>query len=198
MRKILSLVACACILVSCQKEDSESDIRSSLYEKFNGKYKLVSSFSNTAVDLNNDGIESFDLLNENSMIMFSTIEIKIPSNPEPFLKANELVFSEFWPTENDLRFTNKSVIPVYTKPVHGPNYDIYVQTLIGKFEKDYKSCTFNTAIQNDGKNTLIKIKSVEMLKDETIKFCVDRKLFTKNGWVKTEVVSIYKRSEVLL
>lgn len=195
--KILFLVACTCVWVSCQKEDPEDNLRSSLYEKFNGKYKLVSSFSNTAVDLNNDGVGSFDLLKECSMVMFSVIEIRMPSYSSYYLKDNEFVFSEFWPTENDSKFTNKSVIPVYTKPVHGPNYDIYAQTLIGKFEKDYKSCTFNTAIQNDGKNTLIKIKSVEMLKDETIKVCVDRKLFTMNGWVKTEVVSIYKRFEVL-
>ena len=198
MKIFLLFIACMFILVSCEKNESEDSKRPLLREKFNGKYELISSLSKTPVDLNNDGIESTNLLLENSMILFSEIEIRIPNESDSYLKDNEFVFCEFWPTENDHRLKNKEVITVYETRVYGSDYDIYGNTLIGVFAENLKNCTINTLldINDDGKNTLIEIKSIDIMENETIKVIVIRKLYTKNGWVISEIESLYKRYTV--
>ena len=199
MKNFLLFIACMFILVSCEKNESEVSKRPLLREKFNGKYELISSLSKTPVDLNNDGIESTNLLVENSMVLSSFIEIRIPNESDSYLKDNEFVFCEFWPTENEHRLKNKEVIPVYETPVFGMGYDIYGNTLIGVFAENLKTCTINKLfeISDDGKNTLIEIKSIDIMENETIKVTVIRKLYTKNGWVKSDIESLYKRYTVV-
>lgn len=195
MKNFLLFIACMFILVSCEKNESEVSKRPLLREKFNGKYELISSLSKTPVDLNNDGIESTNLLVENSMVLSSFIEIRIPNESDSYLKDNEFVFCEFWPTENEHRLKNKEVIPVYETPVFGMGYDIYGNTLIGVFAENLKTCTINKLLEisDDGKNTLIEIKSIDIMENETFKVTVIRKLYTKNGWVISEIESLYKR-----
>ncbi len=193
MKIFLPIAALILVFISCRKDESYINLRPLLNEKFNGKYKIVTSISKTAVDLNNDGIESTNLLDENSMILFSTIEIRIPDENELFLTENEFVFSEFWPTENEHRLRNKEIITVYRTPVNSGNYDIYGNMLIGGFNDDLTSATFRLDIQDDGKNTLIELKSFDILEDETIKVTVVRKLYTINGWITTEMESLFKK-----
>jgi len=197
MRKFLSLIALLFVFLSCHKNETDIDNRLLLYEKFNGKYEVLSSISKTAVDLNNDGIESTNLLDENSMILFSNIEIRIPHEDELFLKGNEFVFTEFWPTENGHRLKNEEIITVYNSPIYSGDYDIYGNTLIGEFKDDLYSATFRNDIKDDGKNTLIELKSIEILDKETIKVTVVRKLYTLKGWITTEIESLYKRYAVI-
>jgi hypothetical protein len=172
----------------------EINNRPLLKERFNGKYELISSNSKQAVDLNNDGIESTNLLDENSVILFSEITIRIPYEDELFLKENEFVFSELWPMENEHRLKEKKILTVYKKRVYSVNYDLYGNVQIGKFNEDLTSAEkFRLDINDDGKNTLVQLKSLNLLEDEIIRVIVVRKLFTKNGWVTTEIESLYKR-----
>jgi hypothetical protein len=193
MKIFLPLIALLFVCFSCQKDESDINNRPLLYERFNGKYEILTSFSKTAVDLNNDGIESTNLLDENSMILFSNIVIRIPNEDELFLTEKEFVFSEFWPTENEHRLKNKEIITVYKTRTYSDDYDIYGNTLIGEFNDDLSSATFRKNITDDGKNTLIELKSIDILKDETIKVTVVRKVYTMNGWITTEIESLYKR-----
>lgn len=193
MRIYLTLIALVFAFFSCQKEDLESNNRAKLNAMFNGKYEILNSTSKIPVDLNNDGIESTNLLDENSMILFSFIEIIIPFEGDHFLNQNEFVFSEFWPTENELRLQNKEIIEVHKTRFYSLGWDIYCNLLIGEFNDNLSSAIFKENIPDDGKNTLIKLKSIEILTDETIKVSVVRKLYTMNGWVTTEIESLYKK-----
>lgn len=198
MKKSLSLIACVFALISCEKKESVVSNRPLLYEKFNGKYELVSSFSDKAVDLNNDGIESKNLLDENEMVLESSIEIRIPAENDLVMKDNEFVFTEFWPTENEHRLRVNDVVTEYNSFLSDINgYDIYGNIVIGMFDDELKACTFNKTINDDGKNTLIEIKSIELMENETIKLTVARKLFTKQGWVISEIESVYKRYTIV-
>ncbi len=198
MKIFLFLVVCVFIMMSCDKNATEVVKRPLLREMFDGEYELISSYSKKSVDLNNDGIESTNLLFENSMILFSTIDIIIPSEPEFFLKDNEFVFCEFWPTENKHRLRMKEVIPVSETPVYGIGYDIYNNILFGTFAESLKNCTIKNTIKEDGVNTLIGIKSMDLLENETIKVTAMRRLYTKNGWVVSEIESLYKRRKFVL
>ncbi|MDO9554229.1 hypothetical protein [Rhodonellum sp.] len=190
---LLPLIALLFIFFSCENNELDNNIRPLLNEKFNGKYEILSSISKAAVDLNNDGIESTNLLDENSMILFSTIEIRIPYKDERFFTEKEFVFLEFWPTENEQRLKTNEIITVYNTRFYNFYYDLYGNTLIGEFKDDLSSATFRKNITDDGKNTLIELKSIEILEDETIKVTVVRKLYTMNGWITAEIESLYKR-----
>ncbi len=193
MRKILLIIVCVVIFVGCDKDEVSTSNKPLLREKFDGIYEIISSVSDKAVDLNNDGYSSKNLLNENSMILFSSIEIMIPAENEFFLKDNAFIFSEFWPTENEHRLKCKEIITVYKTRIYSGGYDIYGNALIGKFADDLNSGTFAKGVDNDGKNTLIAIKSFDIMEDETIKLTVVRMLFTTKGWITTEIESLYKR-----
>jgi hypothetical protein len=193
MKKLLSVAICTIIFFSCTKDETSVFNRPLLHEKFNGKYELLSAISEKAVDLNNDGKASTELLNENSMILFSTVEIRIPQKDDLFIEDNEFVFSEFWPTENGQRLKDKDVITVYRTKIYSGNYDIYGNVLIGEFMDDLKYGTFITDINDDGKNTLIELKSLEFLDDDKIEVTAVRKLYTMSGWTVTKIKSLYKK-----
>ncbi len=193
MKKILSIVICVIVCFGCTKDEVSIFNKPLLHEQFNGKYEIISAISEKAVDLNNDGIASTVLLDENSMILFSEIEIRISKEHRLFLEDNEFVVSEFWPTENEQRLKDKQVMTVYKTKIYSGDYDVYDNILIGEFNDDLKSGTFNREINDDGKNTLIEVKSIKFLKDDKLELTVVRKLFTKSGWTVSNIKSLYKR-----
>lgn len=65
------------VAVSCQKSDVEPDSTAVLYEKLHGKYELLSATSSEAVDSNNDGVFSTDLLAEEAYLANADVEIRI-------------------------------------------------------------------------------------------------------------------------
>ncbi|MGQ1947493.1 hypothetical protein ACT3CD_10400 [Geofilum sp. OHC36d9] len=187
------LIIISLVLLSCQEDQTDVNNRPLLKERFNGKYEIISSTSKIAVDLNDDGVESTNLFEENPMILLSKIRIRIPREDELFLYDNEFVLSESWPTENEHRLADKENIIVYDLT----GYDIYGNILIGEFNDSLSSATFRLDLNDDGKNTLVEIKSFDVLEDETVKLIVIRKLYTRNGWTTTEIESFYKRYTVI-
>lgn len=189
LKTFLTLIILSGILLSCQEDQADANNRELLKERFNGKYEILSSTSKVAVDLNDDEVASTNLFEENSMIALLEIEIRIPHKDELFLYENEFAFSEFWPTENENRLADKENIVVYD-PL---GYDIYNNIFIGEFNDVLSSATFRLDINDDSKNTLVAIKSFDVLEDEVIKLIEIRRLYTKNGWITTEIESYYKR-----
>ncbi len=197
MKKEFYLIACAILFIACDKTDEEGSNRPLLKEKFNGKYELISSVSDKAVDLNNDGIASKNLFAENSTMFFSEIVIQIPHEEDLFLKENEFCFTELWPTGNDLRQKYKEVITTYKTPVNNPFYDLKCNIRIGHFQDDLKSGTLNKDVDEYWEKMPANYKSVEFGEDETIKITAVRKLYTKKGWITTEIKSLYKRYTII-
>ncbi|MDE5419785.1 hypothetical protein L3049_17480 [Labilibaculum sp. DW002] len=197
MKKGFYLIACAILLIACDKSDNEVSNRPLLKEKFNGKYELISSVADKAVDLNNDGIASKNLFSENSTMYFSEIVIQIPQEEDLSLKENEFCFTELWPTGNDHRQNYKEVITTYKTPVDNPFYDLKCNIRIGHFQDDLKFCTLNNDVDEYWEKMPADFKLVEFGEDETIEITVLRNLFTKNGWVTTEIKSLYKRYTII-
>jgi hypothetical protein len=194
MKKFLPLIACAIILGSCQKEKEEISQIPFLREKFQGNYGIISSYSKIPVDLNNDGVESTNLLTENSLVLFDAeLILKIPYTNGG---DNEFVLDEIWPSENEERPRITDVIPVKTVRGNLIGYTAHLNFLYGTFADDFKSASFEILYPDDDGNTLIDFK-VEFLEDETIKAIAKRKLYTSNGWVTTEIESVYKRNLIL-
>jgi hypothetical protein len=196
MKKFLPLIACAIILGSCQKEKEEISQIPFLREKFQGNYGIISSYSIIPVDLNNDGVESTNLLTENSLILFDAeLLFRIPGG---FDDDNVFILDEIWPTENDWRPEITEVIPMYENRTSGAatGYSPLINLIDGTFADDFKSASFKILYPDEDRNTLIDI-DFEFLEDETIKAIAKRKLYTSNGWVTTEIESVYKRNLIL-
>lgn len=117
MKNFLPLVACVFILVGCQKENEKISQIPFLREKFEGRYGIISSYSKTLVDLNNDGVESTNLLTENSLILFDA-ELVI-TIPQGYDENKVFLLDEFWPVENDYRPMITQVIPIYENRIGG-------------------------------------------------------------------------------
>ncbi|TCO10434.1 hypothetical protein [Natronoflexus pectinivorans] len=191
MKKFLPLFTVIVFLLGCQKQDKEVSIRPVLREKFHGKYEIVSCVSNIPVDLNNDGVESCNLFEENSLIPFAAkIEIMIPFQNDTYFKYNEFTYRDWWPTENERRLSATEIVPTHTTyTTVSFFYDYRPSDLRGVFADDLKSATFTIIGVED---TLLDIK-LDILFDDHIKVTSTRKLYTRTGWVTVEIESVYRR-----
>ncbi len=177
MKKFLPLIAFAIILLSCKKNEEISQIPF-LREKFQGNYEIISSYSKTPVDLNNDGVESSDLLTELPRILNDAeLYFRIPYRYD---ENKVFLIDEVWPTEN-----------VQTNGYLNGYYP-FLNRFDGTFADDFKSANIKILYPDDDGNTLIEI-NIEFLEDETIKAIAKRKLYTSSGWVTTEIESVYRR-----
>lgn len=189
MKIIISIVICAISFVSCNKIDSEDHLEI-LKDKFHGKYELVLSISKEHVDLNMDGIASNDLLSENPQLARSGIEIII-------IDSDHHLFEEKWATENSQILRDDLFDPNKVYTTEGLYYGMYHNLFPFIFNEDFKTIKLLDGIYTNEVNTLISIESVAFEGNEIVKVTTIRKLYTKKGWVTTEIVSRYKRITVL-
>lgn len=184
MKKVLLIGLSLIFLTGCNKNENGNSEQ--LKEKFHGKYEVISSIATDAVDLNMDGITSTDLLSENSEISKSALEIRISGT------GNNL-FEEKWPVET-------IVVPrdeVFDSTAYHPEYSVYYALYCSsgtfRFSDDYKRLQLTGAFQPDSPDTLLSLESITIEENETIKVITIRKLYTKNGWIRTKIESNYKR-----
>lgn len=190
MKNLLPLVACVFILAGCQKENEKNSQIPFLREKFQGKYRILSSYSSIPVDLNNDGVESTNLLTENSLILFDAKLIcRIPTGYD---SDRVFLLDEMWPTETDRRPEITEVIPIYGVPTETGAYNPYITLINATFTDDFKSASATILYPGMYGKTLIDIY-FEFLEDEIIKTTATRKLYTRTGWVTVEIESVYRR-----
>lgn len=185
MTRLLYIAFCAVLLIGCSKTDSNDDVEF-LKENFHGKYKLISSTSEKAVDLNMDGYSSTDLLSENPIISESELEIRI-------YDVNSNLFEEKWTMENSQIPRDEVYDPNRVYSTDGLNYAKYINFFPFEFNENFKSIKLLTEVYKDNVNTLIGIESVIMEEKGFIKVTTTRKLYTKVGWIATQIESRYKR-----
>ena len=189
MKIILSIVICAVSFVSCNKIDSEDHLEI-LKDKFHGKYELVSSISKELLDLNMDGIASNDLLSENPQLARSGIEVFI-------IDSDHHLFEEKWATENHQISRDELFDPNKVYTTEGLYYGMYINMSSFIFNEDFKTIQLLDGVYTNEVNTLISFESVVFEGNEIVKVTTIRKLYTKKGWVTTEIISRYKRFTTL-
>lgn len=185
MKKRLLITICAIFLISCNKNESNENLVQ-LKEKFQGKYEMISSISEDAVDLNMDGITSTDLLSENPEISNSGLELRI-------INENEQLFEEKWPVETIVIPRGEIFDSTSYHPTYSIYYALYSNPISCQFEDDYKSIHLLGDIQQNSTNTLISMESITIGENETIKVITIRKLYSMKGWIRTKIESRYKR-----
>jgi hypothetical protein len=118
--KTLLLLLCPILLsamLGCKKDDPlsapeiiEAQKVAALQNQFHGKYQIVSSVSNEAVDVNMDGVTSTDLFQEIDILPSEKnyhfdVEVRI-YGPNPMSAGPAYIFSQSWP-EQYIRIENE-------------------------------------------------------------------------------------------
>lgn len=196
--KTASIVSLALLLaiVSCQRKESvppKHDVES-LYQRFHGKYKIVSSTSSDSVDVNFDGISSTNLLKEidalNNHGNFLEIRVK---NPDKDI----LLFMQFWPEQ-------------YVYTYIGPTPDWNGSDTLNynqKYSVDYaqQGSVYRFSFSDDLSQILItpneKAHPVRWLKPESaiiepkdrFRLINKRWLYTKQGVKEVIITTVYER-----
>jgi hypothetical protein len=185
MKNGLLIIIFTILLVSCKKNDSNDDA-DLLKDQYHGKYEILSSFSEAPLDLNMDGISSNDLLSENAEISRSGLEIRIQSE-------NSQLFDEKWPVESIVIPRGEKFDSTSYHSTYEVYYALYFNGLSCTINAKNRSIQLKDSPRQDQTNTLIEIESVSIELDNIIKVTALRKVYTKKGWVKTKIVSTYKR-----
>jgi hypothetical protein len=185
MKKDLFVIVLTVLLVGCSKDAPFGNLEQ-LKEQFQGKYEVISSSSEDAVDLNMDGLTSTDLLSENPELAKSGLELRI-------LDADKHLFEEKWPVENITVTDDRPFDPTSYRPSYHIMYALYINPSLCQFDNDCKSIHLLDDLQQHPTNTLIRIESISIEENGIIKVATIRKLFTMTGWVTTKIASRYKR-----
>lgn len=163
-------------LNSCKKENLTDDT----FDRFNGKYEILSAKANYSVDINMDGSKSSELLNEIPNLSNSWLELRIINH------ANLNLLDQMWP-EQMLIYSSDTDIPII-------DYIFRSTPFAFDFDKDFSNILVDTLnIAEKDKNHSILPRSIHILDDEIIVINFTKKLYTSEGWKLLEIESRYKR-----
>jgi hypothetical protein len=213
---MLALIGLAGVTGCSQKEsvlntvvspttDKEADM---LRVQFQGKYKIVSSLSDVAIDVNQDGVASTNMLQEIPDLALDNqtkynVELRItdPSlynpayTPANYPKTPEYFFVQWWP-EQFIRTGPGKVWDNNEKIAYNPNYvvDYEFQSTLRKFSfsSDHKQIT---VIPDDNGNPFrwIRPESVTVQDNGQLKTVNKRRVYTSAGVTDVIITTVYER-----
>lgn len=192
-------------MMGCKKENPvldpgiiEAQKIAALQNQFHGKYGIVSSVSNEAVDVNMDGVTSTDLFQEIDILPSEKnyhfdVEVRI-NGLNPFSAGPAYIFSQSWP-EQYIRLENGEW-------TGGPglNYDPSLRIDFLRqgtsrqfhFSEDLK---FLNVLSGEKENSYRWVKPESVAVDPVGRLVIVNKryLYTKNGVKKVSITSVYER-----
>ena len=190
MKKLTWILISLLAFSSCSKSDLDDDYEQ-LKLQYNGKYELISSYSDDAVDLNMDGVYSTDLPGENPEIERAHLEIRIIAEDHMTEPGNHL-FEEMWPVAHvpdrgeevsDTARHQDSYFIMYAMKLHGCRCEFTDNNTTILLDEPYL----------EESSALISFESVDVDENGIITFVTRRKLYTIDGWGETRITTRYKR-----
>lgn len=183
----LLISICSVFLMSCDKNDKSEQIKlDELTEKFEGRYKLISSVADKAMDINMDGTSSTDLLLENPKLEKARLGIRILNYGYHFIE-------EMWPMVSSQISRNEVFDPNKVYSTNDLNYDSYYNLNTCLLNTDQAEIQLLKDVQEDEVNTLISVESIQVEGNEIIKIKSVRRIYTIKGWLTSQIESRYKR-----
>ncbi|MHA4739602.1 hypothetical protein [Dyadobacter sp. MSC1_007] len=203
MKRILLIALTLAQMPACKTGDSpipQNENVDLLYEQFHGRYKIVSSETSEALDVNLDGVASINLMTElealqDEPLMGPSIEVRIhkASKAAP---APGFSFMQAWP-EQFLRMGPGKVWDGIEMIPFNPNYsfayDLKVLYRKLAFSEDLKTLTITPS---EGENTFFLQsvpKSVNVQPDGKIVVVTERKIYTSSGVKEVLITTVFER-----
>lgn len=187
MKYLFSLSLLLVVFFSCRRSDdtevaAKKDTEA-LYQRFHGKYKIVSSVADEALDLNFDGRSSVNLKDELIDIENSKLILRIRSLSDSYY------FDEFW-QEPD--FGSRGAPATYDPFL----YFLYANKGIGRtfeFAPDLKSIKLLPDYPNTDTLIYTRPSSILIRDGDLIEITKTKRFYTFSGWKYVRVVTLYKR-----
>ncbi|RDC65184.1 hypothetical protein [Adhaeribacter pallidiroseus] len=184
MKTYLLLVVLIMVTVTSCHESAvapQEDL-SLLNNKFHGKYKIVTSTSNIAVDINRDGKASTDLMQEIDYLTEAELDIRIyPKNNNS--NSKHFLFSQLWQQQFISPNTTDTVI----------NYAL--QGVVRSFE--FSQNLDRILVSPDENQVDLKLfplpDTVTIVAKEQIEVVMQKLIYTTNGWKSLTITTLYKR-----
>lgn len=185
------------ILLGCGDNSStvgpENDIET-LYQRFHGKYKVVSSTSNEPLDVDFDGVASRDLLKEiaalNDYGAFLELRVKYPDH-------SAFLFNQFWPEQYVHSYTGSNFDWNGLDALeYNPAYSVmYAQQAIPysfTFTDDLSQVLI---IPNEipEKARWIKPEAVFVQGQNRLRLTNRRRIYTRTGVKEVIITTVYER-----
>ena len=189
-RKLLFLTAGLITLAACKQADEvapHEDVPA-LQERFQGRYQPVQSVSNLAIDINQDGKATTDMLEEISALSDMETEVLISgkNQNEP---ESPFVFVHHWPQQWLGR-----VEPTTYNPNIKPEYDLKVVHWRFAFDRAITQVLIkpNPDYLADP-NLYSPLQTVLVKGKDLIEVTLTKRLYTTAGWQTVQIATLYER-----
>jgi hypothetical protein len=174
-------------LSACRRSELE-DVqkeRDGLFQRFHGKYRILSSRAEQALDLNFDGASSIDLKDELPNLVNCNLEVRLPKNTQ----TN--IFIEFWP-EQVFGGGNGTAPVTYDLlvEVHYPNQSV-ARTF--QFSADRKVILLEEDHAGIDQQRHTRPETITILPGDRIEVVKRKRFYTTTGWREVRVVTLYER-----
>jgi hypothetical protein len=155
-----------------------------VHDKFDGRYKIISSYAEKAIDINFDGVSNQVL----SFELFDLVNSEIIIKKSSYGKRSDLFFIYCWPEQSfPYYFDSTKIDPNYTMSF---NLNVYCSEII--FNKDFT--TFQCCKSETGSFDLSqRIESVTIDSNGIFEIVSNIKLYTPSGWEEVKINTRYKR-----
>ncbi|MCU0353343.1 MAG: hypothetical protein MUD08_06320 [Cytophagales bacterium] len=199
------IILCMMQVVACRPDPVPPHLDGpALYERFHGKYKVVTSTSSVAVDVNADGIPSTDLLQEISDLganYHNYLEIRVILN-DPTSSTTRFLFKQFWPEQEISVYSNETKRWEGEDMAYQPdltvNYSMQGRVRWFTFSPDLKSILVEPNDETDTRDahrwTLPdSVTILDSIGEPQIKVVNRRRFYTSEGVKEVLVTTIYQR-----
>jgi|GEM_PF-2200262 len=174
-------------LSACKRSDHEvsQKERDGLFQRFHGKYKILSSRAEQPLDLNFDGVASFNLKDELPNLVNCNLEIRLPKNTQINF------FIEFWP-EQVFGGANGAAPSAYDPlvEVHYPSQSV-ARTF--QFSADKTALLLEEDHGSIDQQRYTRPEAVTVLPEDKIEVVKRKQFYTTAGWREVRVVTLYER-----
>ena len=188
----LKLLVLIMIAISCS-EDDNINITNNEHEKYAGKYNIISFRSDIPVDLNNDGVTSYELTSEINSLGFSDLEIRANrNNSEDFENLLSFFFPKTW-----ISFQTYNSKP-YTQFIDY-GFITYYSFKENTFKLKKTKYLEEAYIDNVESNKVVKLGNpIKVIDSNHLGFSLFKKFydFKRGDWVDLNIEIIYEKIDL--
>jgi len=196
MKKLLPYLFCIVFSAASCKKQNHLPIDTQEFEqmesKYAGYYHILTSIANDSVDLDLDGNKNTDLFNEIPLLEQSKVTIRVLEDNDPRSTKNYTTsFELLYPEQYAL--VEGREISSYTP---GAEVIFLDQPIFNRCLIDTVKTLITLSPENNPHETerrFTRPNEIKLLDDEKIQVSTIKEFYTKIGFIKINITSIYKR-----
>ncbi len=200
MKKLLPLLFMMVILSSCKKNDefiaNKQDQFDAVYQKYHGRYEIISSIADQPVDLNFDGDSSTNMLVE--YVDLKRINNTILVNKKSTDGKFDVFYSHFWPDQ--YLVDRDGEIKVKNLNEYKPSiFIMYANHAVGnliKIEKNNSITFLEEADENANSQEFTRPQNLYFDKEGILNATLEKTVYTRYGVKTIKINTKYKRTSM--